>query len=51
LSPVAASEIHPELPQTALRERTDHMTTRAAGASALIDADLPDDHKPGLDTA
>jgi hypothetical protein len=48
LSPVAASEIHPELPQTALRERTDHMTTRA---SALIDADLPDDHKPGLDTA
>jgi len=26
-----------------LRERTDHMTARAAGASALIDADLPDD--------
>jgi hypothetical protein len=26
-----------------LRERTDNMTTRAAGASALIDADLPDD--------
>jgi len=26
-----------------LRERTDHMTTRAAGASALIDAELPDD--------
>jgi hypothetical protein len=26
-----------------LRERTSHMTTRAAGASALIDAELPDD--------
>ena len=26
-----------------LRERTDNMTTRAAGASTLIDADLPDD--------
>ncbi len=26
-----------------LRERTDNLTTRAAGASALIDADLPDD--------
>jgi hypothetical protein len=26
-----------------LSERTDHMTTRAAGASALIDAELPDD--------
>jgi hypothetical protein len=26
-----------------IRERTDHMTTRAAGASALIDAELPDD--------
>ena len=26
-----------------LRERTDHMSTRAAGASALVDADLPDD--------
>ena len=26
-----------------LRERTDHLTARPAGASALIDADLPDD--------
>ena len=26
-----------------LRERTDHMTTRAAGSSALVDADMPDD--------
>lgn len=26
-----------------LRERTDHMTTRAAGSTALIEADMPDD--------
>ena len=26
-----------------LRERTDDLTTRAAGSSALVDADLPDD--------
>ena len=26
-----------------LEERTDRMTTRAAGSSALVDADLPDD--------
>ena len=26
-----------------LEERTDGMTTRAAGSSALVDADLPDD--------
>ena len=32
-----------------LRERTDHMTTRAAGSTALIDADLRPIDKPGLD--
>jgi len=32
-----------------LRERTDYMTTRAAGCSALIDADLRPIDKPGLD--
>ena len=32
-----------------LKERTDHMTTRAAGASALVEADLRPIDKPGLD--
>ena len=34
-----------------LRERTDDMTTRAAGSSALVEADLRPIDKPGLDNA
>jgi hypothetical protein len=33
-----------------LRERTDHMTTRAAGASALVEADLRPIDRPGSTT-
>jgi hypothetical protein len=34
-----------------LRERTDDMTTRAAGSSALVDADLRPTDKPGPSNA